>query len=233
MDITWYGHSCFRLNERNFGSVVCDPYDHEAIGYDPLKLKADIVCCSNEKPGHHYLNGIVKSEPFIIDRPGEYEINEIYIHSIASSKKDEPMNLINVIEINGIFVAHMGNIKRTPTQQEVEELGTVHVLMIPVGGGAGLNASLALETISKIQPRFVLPMHYAVPRTIPELDPLDKFLKEMGIPMPEELPTSFKVPTLSNMSDDDDTKVIILKHPSAGEIESVESAAPEEAGDAA
>ena len=71
MDITWYGHSCFRMTERNFGSVVCDPYDYEKIGYEPLKLKADIVTMSNDKPGHSFLPGI-KTEPFVINRPGEY-----------------------------------------------------------------------------------------------------------------------------------------------------------------
>ena len=151
MDITWYGHSCFRINERNFGSVVCDPYDYEKIGYEPLKLKADIVTMSNDKPGHSFLPGI-KTEPFVIDRPGEYEINNIFITGHQTTGKGEPRNTIFVIEINGLFVAHMGNINRPPTQTEVEELGTVNVLLVPVGGGAGLNAAQAVETIRMIQP---------------------------------------------------------------------------------
>ena len=85
MDITWYGHSCFRMTERNFGSVVCDPYDYEKIGYEPLKLKADIVTMSNDKPGHSFLPGI-KTEPFVINRPGEYEINNIFITGHATNK---------------------------------------------------------------------------------------------------------------------------------------------------
>lgn len=229
MDITWYGHSCFRLNERNYGSVVIDPYDHNEIGYEPLKLKADVVISSNDQPGHNYLNGIVKSDPFVITRPGEYEINEIYITTHGTNGKGEPRNLISVIEYNGVFVAHMGNIKRPPTQSEIESLGTIHVLMIPVGGGAAMNASQALETISKIQPNYVIPMHYAVPRTIPTLDPLDKFLKEMGIAMPEETYTTFKVPSLVNMGEDQDTKIIVMNHPLGNEM--ADSA--EEAGDAA
>ena len=101
MDITWYGHSCFRMTERNFGSVVCDPYDYEKIGYEPLKLKADIVTMSNDKPGHSFLPGI-KTEPFVINRPGEYEINNIFITGHATNKKGEPRNTIFVCEINGL-----------------------------------------------------------------------------------------------------------------------------------
>ena len=102
----------------------------------------------------------IKTEPFVINRPGEYEINNIFITGHATNKKGEPRNTIFVCEINGLFVAHMGNINRPPTQTEVENLGTVNVLLIPVGGGAGLNAAQAVETIRMIQPNIVIPMHY-------------------------------------------------------------------------
>ena len=218
MDITWYGHSCFRMTERNFGSVVCDPYDYEKIGYEPLKLKADIVTMSNDKPGHSFLPGI-KTDPFVINRPGEYEINNIFITGHATNKKREPRNTIFVIEINGLFVAHMGNINRPPTQNEVEKLlenvGEVHVLLIPVGGGAGLNASQAVETIRMIQPKIVIPMHYSVARTLPELDPLSKFLKEMGVSTVDQTYTTYKVPAPDKLPED--TQLVILDHPLGNE----------------
>ena len=214
MDITWYGHSCFRMTERNFGSVVCDPYDYEKIGYEPLKLKADIVTMSNDKPGHSFLPGI-KTEPFVINRPSEYEINNIFITGHATNKKGEPRNTIFVCEINGLFIAHMGNINRPPTQTEVENLGTVNVLLIPVGGGAGLNAAQAVETIRMIQPNIVIPMHYSVARTLPELDPLSKFLKEMGISQVDQTYTTFKVPSVDKLPED--TQLVILDHPLGNE----------------
>ena len=223
MDITWYGHSCFRITERNYGSVVCDPYDYEKIGYEPLKLKADIVTMSSEKPGHSFLPGI-KTDPFVINRPGEYEINNIFVTGHATNGKNEPRNTIFVIEINGIFVAHLGGINRPPTDDEVEDLGTVHVLLVPVGGGAALNASQAVETIRKIQPNIVIPMHYSVARTLPELDPLPKFLKEMGLNQIDETFTTFKVPALAQMPED--TKVVILDHPLGNET-------PDDAADGA
>ncbi|MBR6088621.1 MAG: MBL fold metallo-hydrolase [Anaerolineaceae bacterium] len=214
MDITWYGHSCFRITERNYGSVVCDPYDYEKIGYEPLKLKADIVTMSNDKPGHSFLPGI-KTDPFVINRPGEYEINNIFIKGHATNKKGDPRNTIFVIEINGTFVAHLGNITRLPTQTEVESLGDVHVLLIPVGGGAGLNAAQAVETMRMIQPKIVIPMHYSVARTLPELDPLSKFLKEMGISQVDQTYTTFKVPPVDKLLED--MQLVILDHPLGNE----------------
>lgn len=230
MDITWYGHSCFRINERNYGSVVCDPYDYEKIGYEPLKLKADIVTMSNQKPGHSFLPGI-KTTPFVIDRPGEYEINNIFITGHATNKKDEPRNTIFVIEINGLFVAHMGNINRPPTQTEVENLGTVNVLLVPVGGGASLNASQAVETIRMIQPNIAIPMHYSVARTLPELDPLSKFLKEMGVTQVEQTFTTYKVPAADKLAED--TQLVILDHPLGNETPDEEPAEEKAEEDAA
>ena len=225
MDITWYGHSCFRINERGYGSVVCDPYDYEKIGYEPLKLKADIVTKKKKKPGHSYLPGI-KTTPFVIDRPGEYEINNIFITGHATNGKGEPRNTIFVIEINGLFVAHLGNISRPPTDDDLESLGTVNVLLVPVGGGAGLNASQAVETIRKIQPNIAIPMHYSVARTLPELDPLSKFLKEMGITQVDQTYTTFKVPPVDKLPDD--TQLVILDHPLGNESPDSEDEDPAE-----
>jgi hypothetical protein len=81
MEITWYGHSCFRITDRGQATVVCDPYDSEHVGYQPLKLKADIVTVSHESPSHSYLKG-VKGEPYD-HRPGEYEIGGMFITGCA------------------------------------------------------------------------------------------------------------------------------------------------------
>ena len=225
MDITWYGHSCFRMVERNVGSVVCDPYDYEKIGYEPLKLKADIVTLSNDKSGHNFSAAVkgAKSNPFIIYRPGEYEIGGVFVTGYATQKKGEFKNTVFIIEFNGLYVAHLGNIDHVPTQREVERLGTVNVLLVPVGGGASLSAAQAVETVRIIQPNIAIPMHYSVPRTIPRLDPLEKFLKEMGIHEVEQTYTTFKVPAADKLPED--TKIVILEHPLGNESSEEESAA--------
>ena len=57
MEITWFGHSCFRLVERGMASVVTDPYD-ESLGYPALRLKADIVTISHLAPGHSNIEAV-------------------------------------------------------------------------------------------------------------------------------------------------------------------------------
>jgi L-ascorbate metabolism protein UlaG (beta-lactamase superfamily) len=78
-------------------------------------------------------------------------------------------------------VAHLGDLQRTLTQSEVDALGTVSVALVPVGGGSSLTASQAAEVISMLDPGIVIPMHYKTDDTTLELDPLSKFIKEMGL----------------------------------------------------
>ena len=210
MEITWYGHSCFRLTERSMATVVTDPFDSDAIGYEPLKLRADIVTASHDAPGHNFI-GAVKGASHEIAGAGEYEIGGVFITGVqtdGNGKKatDAPRNTLYVFDYDGLTVAHLGDLRQLPTQAEVEALGSVHVALVPVGGGGGLNAAKAAEVISMLEPNIVIPMHYAHPSSRLELDPLEKFLKEMGLTTHETLP-SIKV-TRSSLPDE--TKVVVL-----------------------
>jgi len=214
MEITWYGHSCFRLTERNYATVVTDPFDSKTIGYDALKLKSDIVTVSHDAPGHNFTDA-VKGTSYTIDGPGEFEIGGVFITGVQSDssgskkKKDNsPRNTIYVFDYDGITVAHLGDLKQTPTQSEIESLGTVNVLLVPVGGGGGLNASKAAEVISLIEPNLVIPMHYSTSAGKLSLDSLSKFLKEMGLSKPESQP-SLKVTRSSLPSE---THVVVLDY---------------------
>ena len=210
MEITWYGHSCVRIAERSMPSVVCDPYDHNQVGYSPLKLKAEIVTMSHNLPGHNYIKS-VKGEPFIVNGPGEYEIGDVFVTAIQTngSKRHsgEPRNLLCVIDVNGITVAHLGAMKHTPTQTQVEALGSVNIALVPVGGGDGLNAANAAEVISMLEPNIVVPIHYNVNESELGLDPLSKFLKAMGLTSPE---TEDTLKVTSSTSLPEETKVIVL-----------------------
>lgn len=185
MEITWYGHSCFRLTERSMATVVTDPYDNTSIGYNPLKLKGDIVTVSHNALGHNHTK-VVKGTSHVIAGPGEFEIGGVFITGIqtnGSTKKDTEglRNTLYVFDYEGITVAHLGDLKKVPTQTEVEALGAVNVALVPVGGGGGLNAAKAAEVISLLEPNIVIPMHYATKDAKLKLDSLDKFLKEMGL----------------------------------------------------
>jgi L-ascorbate metabolism protein UlaG (beta-lactamase superfamily) len=215
MEITWYGHSCFRLTERNYATVVTDPYNNKTIGYDPLRLKAEIVTVSHDAPGHNHTDA-VKGTSHVIDGPGEFEIGGVFITGVqtdtgSSGKKKSSngnRNTLYVFDYDGITVAHLGDLQQVPTQAEIEALGTVNVALVPVGGGGGLNAAKAAEVISLLEPNLVVPMHYATPDAKVSLESLNKFLKEMGLSKPQEQP-SLKV-TRSGLPDE--THVVVLDY---------------------
>lgn len=182
MDITWYGHSCFRLIERGKATVVTDPYNGE-IGYKfPKKLRADIVTVSHEAPGHANLD-IWPQGTQIIKSPGEYEIGGVFVIGVATHDPENPLkqNISYVVDFDGLTVVHLGDLNFVPTQSQVDTFGSVNVALVPVGGGNGLNAAQAAEVISLIEPDIVVPMHYKTPLTTLDLDPLEKFLKTMGL----------------------------------------------------
>ncbi len=215
MEITWYGHSCFRFTERGMASVVTDPFDSEVVGYESLRLKADIVTISHEAPGHNFISA-VKSVSHRINGPGEFEIGGVFITGVqtdTNGKKnvEKPRNTLYVFDYDGLNVAHLGDLRQVPTQSEVEDLGTVHVALVPVGGGNGLNAAKAAEVISLLEPNIVIPMHYGRQECKIQLDPLSKFLKEMGLTSADSV-ASLKI---SRSGLPEETKVIVLNPASA------------------
>ena len=209
MEITWHGLSCFRLTERGLATVVTDPYDHNIVGFSPLKLRGDIVTISHAAPGHNF-ESAVKSKQRVINGPGEYEIGSVFITAVQTNgkkrDKDELRNTLYVFDYDGLTVAHLGDLNRVPSQAQVEALGNVNIALVPVGGGRGLNAAKAAEVVSLIEPGIVIPMHYHLPQGKLDLDPLDKFLKEMGLGQVEPQP-SLKV---SRSSVPTETRVEVL-----------------------
>ena len=211
MEITWYGHSCFRLSERGMANVVTDPYDHHVAGYEPLKLRGDIVTVSHQTPGHNYLSA-VKGKYHLISGPGEYEIGGVFITGVQTNGKkkdaDEARNTLYVFDYDGITIAHLGDLSRVPSQTEVEALGNVDVALVPVGGGTSLTAAKAVEVVSLIEPGIVIPMHYGTKASTVKLAPVSKFLKEMGVSDIKTEP-SLKI---GRSSVPEETRVVVLEY---------------------
>lgn len=210
MEITWYGLSCFRFSERGMANVVTDPYDHEVVGYSSLKLRADIVSVSHDAPGHNNVSA-VKGQKHVLTGPGEFEIGGVFITGVQTNgnkkRKEEPRNTLYVFDYDGLTIAHLGDLRRVPSQAEVEALGQVGVALVPVGGGGGLTAAKAVEVVSLLEPGIVIPMHFNTPGSKLKLAPVSKFLKEMGLGdvKPE---ASFKI---SRSSVPDETRVVLLE----------------------
>jgi L-ascorbate metabolism protein UlaG (beta-lactamase superfamily) len=211
MEITWYGHSCFRITERGMANVVTDPFDHSAIGYKELSLRADIVTVSHQTPGHNYLKA-VKGAKWQIDGPGEYEIGGVFLTGVPTGKSDKEgngRNMVFVFDYDGVTVGHLGDLNSVPSRKEVDAFGSVDVLLVPVGGGNALNAAKAAEVVNLIEPGIVIPMHYSTPDTTVKLSSLSAFLKQMGLTQKIEPVESIK---LSKRDIPEETQVVVLDY---------------------
>lgn len=187
MEIDWFGMSCFRLRARE-ATLVADPYEKK-IGLKLPRPRADIVTISHNHAGHDNADGVA-GNPKVINGPGEYEISNVFVTGVQTyhdkrNGKDRGKNTVYAINIEGINVCHLGDLGHVPSQAQADEIGDVDILLVPVGGGNALNASDAAEVVSLFEPMIVIPMHYRVPDLTIKLDPVEKFIKEMGMKPPE------------------------------------------------
>ena len=209
MEITWLGHSCFRIKGKEV-TLVTDPFA-ESIGYPPVKLTANIVTLSHPHPGHSYVADI-ESNPKILSRPGEYEIGGVFVTGISTFHDSEQgesrgKNTIYLIEIDDVRLCHLGDLGHVPSPRQIEDLGNVEVLFVPVGGVSTINAKMASEIVRFLNPKIIFPMHYGT-EVATWLEPLGKFLKEMGlgevVPQPKFFFTRSSLPL--------ETQVVVLDY---------------------
>ncbi|MCU0479686.1 MAG: MBL fold metallo-hydrolase [Anaerolineae bacterium] len=186
MDITWYGQNCFKITERGRLTIITDPFS-EHIGLAIPKLKADVVTLSQNHPDYNNLEA-VKGYEHVLTGAGEYEIGGVFIYGIPLHYVGESVvqNVGYVFKYDDISVVHLGNLSHVPDQSTLESIGEVHVALVPVGGGNALKASAATEVISLLEPSYIVPMHYGLSGLNDHLEPVEKFLKEMGLSKAQE-----------------------------------------------
>ncbi|MFC1907997.1 MBL fold metallo-hydrolase [Chloroflexota bacterium] len=183
MDISWLGHSCFRIRGSH-AIVITDPYSPD-LGYSLGKPTARIVTVSHQHSGHSYVEGI-GGDPRLVTGPGEYDIGGVLIIGIATFHDAEEgekrgRNTVYLMEVDEISICHLGDLGHVLTAEQVEELGNVDVLLLPVGGMSTIDAPMAAEVVRQLEPKVVVPMHYKTQALSRELEPVEKFLKEIGI----------------------------------------------------
>lgn len=183
MEIFWLGHGCFRLRGRD-ATVVTDPCP-PTTGYKIGRVPADIVTISRDHPDSNYRQAI-SGEPRYIGGPGEYEIGGVLVTGIRTDQgpagaDGAGRNVAFVIDLDDVRICHLGSIAKVPHGDDVETLSAADVLIIPVGGAQSLNAEAAAEIVSLLEPKIVLPMQYKTEAAAADLEPVTKFLKEMGV----------------------------------------------------
>ncbi len=211
MEVTWLGHSCFRIKGKET-VVITDPY-HPDLGYSLGQPTAHIVTISHHHPGHSYAPGISQPRKLIMG-PGEYEIADVLITGIASYHDNQQgekkgKNTIYLLELDELRVCHLGDLGHILTAEQLTEIGDVEVLLVPVGGVSTIDAAAALETVRLLKPKVVIPMHYKTEVLPMELEGVEAFLREWGV---EEFAPQPKLSlTKSNLPQE--TKLVLLGYP--------------------
>ena len=188
MTITWFGHSCFRIESKDV-SILVDPFSKD-IGLKPPRIKDDVVLITHEHYDHNSLEGL-NPEAFIIRNPGEYEKGGVAVYGILSyhdksEGKERGLNTIYVIKAEDMNVCHLGDLGHKLTDEQVEAIGDIDILMIPVGGTYTIDHKEAVEVINQIEPKIIIPMHYKIPGLNSDIAGVDKFTKELGL-APEKI----------------------------------------------
>ncbi|OGM08631.1 hypothetical protein A2159_03745 [Candidatus Woesebacteria bacterium RBG_13_34_9] len=213
MDITYLGHSSFRIKFRE-AYLVTDPYNPKSVGIKYSKTSSEIVTISHDHEDHNFTDLITDTRK-IVDGPGEYEILGISIIGIGvyhDDKKGElrGRNIIYIIEADGLRLVHLGDLGHRLSEDVIDQLGTVDVLMIPVGGFYTIGSSEATDIVRDIEPSITIPMHYKVEGINSEifgkLDTVDSFLKEIAITIEKVEKLSIKANELG-----DEQKVVVFE----------------------
>jgi len=181
--IRWYGHACFLLESQEGIKIVTDPFDG-SVGYKVPKIEADIVTVSHDHCDHNYVEGI-QCDPKVIKSSGVYEQCGIRIkglpafHDEVKGAKRGPVVLFTY-DIDDLRVCHLGDLGHLLSKGQLEEIGKIDILMIPVGGTFTLDAEGAQAVIDQIEPKLIIPMHYRTPAVSMPIDPVDIFLEKIG-----------------------------------------------------
>jgi len=187
MHISFLGHSCFKIQDKITAdgiTVLTDPYD-KSVGLRAPSLEADIVTISHDHADHNNKSA-VRGTPFVVDTAGEYDVKGVLIEGIDSfhdekNGAERGHNIIFRITVDDVSIVHLGDLGHILDTKQLEHLSGADILLVPVGGKYTLDTKKAVEVVSQIEPRIVIPMHYKTEGVKLEIDGVEKFIKELGL----------------------------------------------------
>lgn len=213
MYITWYGLSCLKIEgKNNLGefTIVTDPFDPKKTGLKlPRVTRADITLQSRADREMQDMISPAKADSsvFFIPSPGEYEKSGVFV---AGTHINHEQHIAYAIEAENLHLYYCGPLHRLPSEQELENLENVDVLLVPVGGHGVLDGKIAAELVSELEPRVIIPIHYKLPGLKTQLDGPEVFLKAIGV-KPGEILTKVKI-TKKDLPQEE-TQVFLLTPP--------------------
>lgn len=211
MRITWHGQSCFKIVTKET-TIITDPFSKD-IGLKPPHCEAGLVTISHDHYDHNNISAL-RGTPFVIDGPGEYDLKGVFVWGIDSfhdnkEGKERGVNTIFIIETEGMRVCHLGDLgQKELTDEQLEKIGEIDILMIPVGGVYTIDSEEAAVIINSIEPKIVIPMHYKIPGLNIKLQGIEAFLKEMGLEKQVVEQLAIKK---SDLPKEEEMKVVVMR----------------------
>ena len=213
MKIKWFGQSCFMITSENGTKVLTDPFK-KMLGYKLPEIEANIVSTSHEHGDHNNINA-VKSSFVHINELGEFSEDGIEIKGVETfhdkfSGSKRGKNTVYNFKIDEINICHCGDLGHILTSNQIEEIGNVDILLLPVGGLATINAFDAAQVIKQLSPTIVIPMHYrtkALGLIGYIFGTVDKFISASGLKAKE-----YEELELNKANIEDYSGIVVLKY---------------------
>jgi L-ascorbate metabolism protein UlaG (beta-lactamase superfamily) len=232
MTIQYLNHSSFLIKVKTNGNsltkILIDPFD-DSIGVKFKSTEADIVLISHMHNDHNNIAGVknmqasdlnndtmgaLSDKPFVIKTAGEFEVNGVMIKGIQSfhdnsGGSERGPNTIFTITINDLTVCHLGDLGHKLDKDQIEKLGSVDALMVPVGGVFTIGPETAAEVVSQIEPSVVVPMHFKSDKhsdMYADLKTVEDFKNELG-----EADVKAKDELTVTKSSSEETELVVLK----------------------
>lgn len=205
MQIQYFGLSSFKITTKE-ATIITDPF-HKDSGLTPPRGAADILILADKNSKLYSATSGISGEHFDITDPGEYDVKGVTVTGVPL-KQEKGYVSVFLIESEDIRVLNLTHIHDwNMKEDEVESLGDIDILILPVGGNSVLSASVASKVVNEIEPKIVIPSHYKMKDLILDLDSLDKFVKEMGGKKEEMEKLAIKKKELQ----EEGTKLVILE----------------------
>ena len=214
MVITYYGLSCFKVQSGD-QTIIFDPPSKDS-DLKPPRFETHVALSSHNHPLHNGIKdlpGKKESGPFLISGPGEYEIEDLSVTGLnsfhdSSQGKERGRNTIYVVEMENMRLCHLGDFgEKELSAENIEAMGEIDVLFVPVGGKDVIDPEEAVKIISELEPKIAIPMHYAISKTPIKGAKIEEFLKEWG---EEKISPEDKFTFKKKDLPEDGTKLMVL-----------------------
>ena len=196
MKIKWLGHASFLITSDSGTRIITDPYTtRQDLAYGEIKESADIVTVSHEHGDHNNV-AAVGGNPEVVR--GTTEVKGIKFKGIPTYHDDAKgskrgNNTMLCFEVDGVKVCHLGDLGHPLSDEQVNELGEMDVLLIPVGGFYTIDATTASQACDQLKPRVIIPMHFKNNKCNFPISGVDEFIKgKSNVTQPDASEVEFK-----------------------------------------